>query len=55
MGKSAVETLEKGAKRYGICSKFTINTVERRFGDFIVNFEHISHLFLVLLVFTMNR
>ena len=35
-----VETLEKGVKRYEICSKL-MNTVERRCGDFIVNFEHI--------------
>ena len=40
---------------YEICSKLTINTVERRCGDFIVNFEHISQPSLMLLVFTMNR
>ena len=49
-----VETLEKRVKMYEICSKLTINTVERRCCDFIVNFEHISDLFLVLLLFTMN-
>ena len=27
----------------------------RRFGVFIVNFEHISHLFLVFLLLTLNR
>ena len=42
-------------KRCEICSKLTINTVKRRCGDLIVNFEHISHLFLVLPLFTMNR
>ena len=49
-----VETLEKGVKRYERCSKL-MNTVEPRCGDFIVNFEHISHPFLVLLLLTMNR
>ena len=27
----------------------------RRFGVFIVNFEHISHLFLVFLLFSLNK
>ena len=27
----------------------------RRSGVFIVNFEHISHLFLVFLLFTLNK
>ena len=37
-------------KRCEICSKLTIKVPERRHsGVFIVNFEHISHLFLVLL------
>ena len=27
----------------------------RRSGDFHVNFEHISHLFLVFLLLTLNR
>ena len=38
-----------------ICSKLTMKTPERRHlhrsGVFIVNFEHISHLFLVFLLF----
>ena len=42
-------------KKSEICSKLTIKTVERRSGIFILNFEHISHLFLMLLLFTMNR
>ena len=50
-----METLKKGVKRYEICSKLTINTVKRPCGDFIVKFEHISHIFLVLLLPTMNR
>ena len=41
-----------------ICSKLTTKTPEERqwrhSGVFIVNFEHISHLFLVLLL-TLNR
>ena len=42
-----------------ICSKLTINTPERRHwrrsGVFIVNFEHILHLVLVLLFLTLSR
>ena len=46
--------------RCEICSKLTIKTPERRqerlnFGVFIVNFEHISYLVLVLLLSTLNR
>ena len=44
--------------RCGTCSKLTIKTPERRqwcrSGLFIVNFEHISHLVLVLLLLTLN-
>ena len=48
------ETLEQG---YKICSKFTIQTPERRLrsGVFIVNFEHTSHLVLVFLLLTLSR
>ena len=42
-------------KKCEICSKSTIKTVERRPGVFILNFEHISNLFPMLLLFTMNR
>ena len=37
--------------RCEICSKLTINTLERRHGPgvFVVDFEHISHLVLVFL------
>ena len=49
---STIETVEKS---YEICSKLTIKTPERRqelrFGVFIVDLEHISHL---LLVFTVD-
>ena len=45
--KVTIETLEQ---RCEICSKLTIKPPKqlhwRRFGSFIVNFEHISHLFL---------
>ena len=45
--------------RCEVCSKLTIKTLERRqwlrFGVFIVNFEHISHLVLVFLLLTLNR
>ena len=46
-------------KRCEICSKLTIKTPERRqwrhSGVFIVNFEHISPLFLVFLLLTLNK
>ena len=42
----------------GICSKLTFKTLERRhwrrFGVFIVNFEHISHAALVFLLLTYS-
>ena len=45
-------------KRCEICSKLRINTSEQsrwqRSDVFIVNFEHISHLILVLLLLTLN-
>ena len=44
--------------RYEICSKLTIkiqNDARRRSGIFIVNFEHVSHLVLVLLLLTLSR
>ena len=43
--KSTIEAIEKDVT----CSKFTKKTAKRRhqhcYGGFIVNFEHISHLF----------
>ena len=43
--KLTIDTLEQSCE---ICSKLTIKTPKqhqwRRFGVFIVNFEHISHL-----------
>ena len=43
--------------RCEICSKLTIKTPEQhqRFGVFIVNFEHISHLVLVSPLLTLNK
>ena len=44
--------------RCEICSKLTIKTPEqrrRRSGVFMVNFEHISQLVLVFLLWTLNR
>ena len=45
--------------RCKIYSKLTITTLKRRHcrrsGVFIVNFEHIPHLFLVLLLLTLNK
>ena len=44
---------------YDICSKLTIKTPERRYrsrsGVFIINFEYISHLALVLLLLTLSK
>ena len=57
----------KTRKRCVLCSKSTIKTPEgsqkltikkperRRSGVFIVNIEHISHLFLVFLLLTLNK
>ena len=46
-------------KRSEISSKSTIKTPERRrwrrSSVFIVNFEHISHLFLVFILLTLNK
>ena len=46
-------------KRCKICSKLAIKTPKRRHwrrsGIFIVNSEHISHLFLVLLLLTLKK
>ena len=46
-------------KKCEICSKLKIKRAERRHwrhsGVFIVNFEHISPLFLVFLLLTLNR
>ena len=46
-------------KRCEIFSKLIIKTPERRqrrrSGVFIVNFENISHLFLVFLLLTLNK
>ena len=53
--KSAIETLEK---RCEICSKLTIKAPGchwRCSSVFIVNFEHISHLFLVFLMVTLSK
>ena len=41
-------------KRHEICSKFTIKTQERC-KCFNVNFEQISHHFLVILLLTLNK
>ena len=46
-------------KGYEIYSILTIKTPERRHcrrsGGFIANFEHISHIFLVFLLLTLNK
>ena len=42
-----------------MCSELTIKTPERRHlrrsGVFMVNFEHISYIFLVFLLLTLNK
>ena len=52
-------TIETHSKRCEICSKLTIKTPEwgqwHRSGVFIVNFEHISDLFLVFLLLTLKK
>ena len=40
---------------FKVNNKDTRQRQRRRFGDFIGNFEHISHLFLVLLLLTLNK
>ena len=54
--KSAMETIDK---RCEICSKLTMKTQERHqssnSGNFIVNLERISHLFLVFLLLNLNK
>ena len=43
-------------KRCEICLKLTIKTRERRRSDvFIVNFEHISYLFIMFVLLTLNK
>ena len=53
--KLTIETLEQGVK---YAQKLSITTPEqrqwRRSGVFIVDFEHVSHLALVLLLLTLN-
>ena len=45
--------------RFEICLKLTRKTLERRYwrrsGDFIIYFEHVSHLALVFLLLTLSR
>ena len=52
---STMEIVQKGVK----CSKLKIKTREKRHccraGVFIGNFEHISHLFLVFLLWNLNK
>ena len=52
-------TLEKDATYIQLAIKLTIKTPERcqwrRSGIVIVNFEHISHIFLVFLLLTLKK
>ena len=44
----------KTSKRWKIYSQLTINAIVSGSDDFIVNFEHVSYMFLVLLLLTLN-
>ena len=48
-------TLGKGLKYVQSNNKNTRTTLWRRSGVFIVNFEDISHLFLVFLLLNLNK
>ena len=49
-------TIKNTVKRFEVFSKLTIKTPERRqWQCFIVNFGHISHLFLVFLFLSLNK
>ena len=50
-------TIETVIKMCEICSKLTIKTAERGHHSivFIVNFEHISHLYVVFLLLKFNK
>ena len=50
-------TIETAIKMCEICSKLTIKTVERRHHSivFVVNFEHILHLYVVFLLLKLNK
>ena len=37
------------------CSKSTTEAIETCSGVFIIDFEHVSHLFLVFLLLTLNK
>ena len=45
-------TIKSSRRKCEICSKLKVKTLERRL--FIVNFEHISHIFPVFLLLTSN-
>ena len=51
---TCLNSTRNSRKRCAICSKLTIETLERRHrrrsGVFIVNFEHVSHLFLCVFI-----
>ena len=53
--KLAIEALEKGVKYIQSKIKAPERRQWRRSGVFIVNFEHISHLFLVIILLTLNK
>ena len=52
-------TIEAPRTRFETCSELTIKTPERRhwhrLGIFFINFKHISHLVLELLLLTLSR
>ena len=52
--ESTIKTLEKGWNVFKVNNKVT-RTMSQPSSFFIVNFEHISHLFSVFLLFTLNK
>ena len=54
--KDIKKALKNTRKRCEVCPKLTIKTLELHLSDvFIVDYEHVSHLFLVFLLLTLNK
>ena len=53
--KVTIETIEKGVKYVKLTIKPSERHQRRRSGVFFINSEHISHLFLVFLLLTLNK
>ena len=55
LSKSTIKTLNKGVNMFKVNNKDTEKRQLRRSGVFIVNFEHISNLFLEFLLLPLNK